>query len=59
MTDRVCRDCQDIQPLDNFPLTRTSKKDPNARSHRCVDCVKDYRKKKNKIYYKKRKENDN
>jgi hypothetical protein len=56
MSQRVCKECDDVLPLNKFPLTCASKKNPNARSHRCDDCTKDYRKEKNKIYYQKRKD---
>ena len=52
---RVCKDCNDVMTMDHFPLTR-SKTNPNSRTHRCIDCTKDYRKEKNKIYYKQKKE---
>ena len=54
-SQRVCKECDNVMTLDFFPSTR-SKTNPESKSHRCLECTKDYRKEKNKIYYKQRKE---
>ena len=54
---RVCKDCNKIKSLLEFPQNRNNKTQVSYR-HRCKDCEKVIKKEQNKKYYDKKKQKE-